>query len=181
MEIKNNNGVVYLTPELAHFVKVGDFLGLDLTGDIASLNESVLDTERLAHYDRVRLRRAFPFSLEDKYISVLDFEQNEIGLIEDIGVFESEQTELIKNELKRVYYSPRVTAIKSVKERLGYAFFSVDSDAGELEIPLRDVYRSLIRIGDDRLVIIDTDGNRYYIDSIKQLDKASQKKLELYV
>ncbi|MBO7148293.1 MAG: DUF1854 domain-containing protein [Clostridia bacterium] len=181
MEIKYNNGVVYLTPELASFVKVGDFLGVDLTGDISRLNESALDAPRLPHYDRVRLRRAFPFSLGDKYISVLDFEQNEIGLIEDISAFPEKQAQLIRNELERVYYSPRVTAIKSVKERLGYAFFAVDSDVGALEIPLRDVYRSLIRIGDDRLVIIDTDGNRYYIDSIKALDKTSQKKLELYV
>jgi hypothetical protein len=39
----------------------------------------------------------------------------------------------------------------------------------------------LLRIGEDKIVIIDVDGNRYYIESIAALDKNSQKKLELYV
>ncbi len=181
MQVKYNNGVVFLTPEFAKFQSFGDFLGLDLSGDLSKLTESELDVERLAHYDRVRLRRAFPFSLEDKYISVLDSDQNEIGLIEDIEAFPESDRELIKKELERVYYSPRILSIRSVKEKLGYAFFSVTSDVGELEIPLRDIYRSIIRIGEDRLVIIDTDGNRYRVDSITALDKSSQKKLELYV
>lgn len=181
MGIKYNNGVVYLTPEFAHFEKCGDFLGLDLSGDLSKLNESTLDVPRSAHYDRVRLRRAFPFSLEEKYVSVLDTEQNEIGLIEDMSVFGEKDIALLREELERVYYSVRILSIKSVKERLGYAFFTVVSDAGELEIPLRDVYRSIIRIGTDKLAIVDTDGNRYYIDSIEALDKSSQKKLELYI
>ncbi|MBQ7821727.1 MAG: DUF1854 domain-containing protein [Clostridia bacterium] len=181
MDTKYNNGVVFLTPETASFVKCGDFLGLDLAGDLEKLNESALDVPRLAHYDRVRLRRAFPFSLGDKYISVLDNDMNEIGLIEDMSVFSDADRSLINEELERVYYSMRILSIKSVKERLGYAFFAVTSDAGDIEIPLRDVYRSLIRIGEDSLAIVDTDGNRYYIDSIKALDKNSQKKLELYI
>ena len=181
MEIQYNNGVVFLTPEMAHFIKSGDFVGLELSGELEKLNESALDLPRLAHYDRIRLRRAFPFSLESEYVSVLDNDMNEIGLIKDISVFPDTDRELICAELERVYYSPRILSIKSVKERLGYAYFAVTSDAGELEIPLRDVYRSLIRIGEDRLAIIDTDGNRYYIDSIKALDKNSQKKLELYI
>jgi L-ribulose-5-phosphate 3-epimerase UlaE len=112
---------------------------------------------------------------------VLDTEQNEIGLIEDIVIFPEEDVKLIREELDRVYYSPRIFKINSIKERLGYAYFNVTSDAGELEIPLRDVFRSLLRIGEDKIVIIDVDGNRYYIESIAALDKNSQKKLELYV
>lgn len=181
MEIKSNNGVIYLTPDFAHFEKCGDFIGLNLEGDLSRLNESVLDVPRKAHYDRVKLRRAFPFSLEEKYVSVLDTEQNEIGLIEDIEIFPEADVKLIKEELDRVYYSPRIFKINSIKERLGYAYFNVTSDAGELEIPLRDVFRSLLRIGEDKIVIIDVDGNRYYIESVEALDKNSQKKLELYV
>ncbi len=181
MEIKYNNGVVYLTPEFAHFKKCGDFLGLDIDGDTSLLRESALDVERKNHYDRIRLRRAFPFTSSENYISVLDSDQNEIGLVEDISAFPEAETALIKEELERVYYSPRILKIKAVKEKLGYAYFNADCDCGELDIPLRDVYRSIIRIGDDRIVIIDVDGNRYYIDSVEALDKKSRKKLEMYV
>ena len=181
MEIKYNNGVVYLTPEIAVFKKSGDFLGLELKGELDNLTESALDVKRQPFYDRVRIRRAFPFSLADKFVSVLDNDQNEIGLIEDIGVFPEEQARLILEELDRVYFCPEILKINSVKERLGYAYFNVVCDTGERDIPLRDVYRSIIRVSDDRIVIIDVDGNRYGISSLKALDKNSMKKLELYL
>ena len=181
MEIKYNNGVVYLTPGLVRFVKCGDFLGLDILADTSLLRESALDIERKGHYDRVRLRRAFPFNSSENYISVLDEDQNEIGLIEDITLFGEAELALIREELARVYYSAQILKIKAVKEKLGYAYFTVCCDNGERDIPLRDVYRSIIRLGEDRLVIIDVDGNRYYIDSVSALDKKSRKKLEMYI
>ena len=181
MDVKYNNGVIYLTPEIASFKQCGDFLGLELMGDIDALVESTLDVKRQPSYDRVRVRRAFPFSLADKYVSVLDNDQNEIGLIEDLCIFPEEQAELIREELKRVYFCPEILKIVSVRERLGYAYFSVVTDVGEREIPLRDVYRSIIRVSDDRIVLIDIDGNRYGISSLKKLDKGSMKKLELYL
>lgn len=181
MDVKYNNGVVYLTPEIASFKKCGDFLGLELRGDLDALTESTLDIKRQPSYDRVRVRRAFPFSLADKYVSVLDNDQNEIGLIEDVSIFPREQAELICAELDRVYFCPEILKIVSVRERLGYAYFSVVTDAGEREIPLRDVYRSIIRVSDDRIVIIDIDGNRYGVSSLKALDKSSMKRLELYL
>ena len=181
MEIKYNNGVIYLTPEIAVFKKCGDFLGLELKGDLDSLTESALDVKRQPFYERVRIRRAFPFSLAERYVSVLDNDQNEIGLIEDISVFPDEQAGLLREELERVYFCPEILKINSVRERLGYAYFGVVCDTGEREIPLRDIYRSIIRVNDDRIVIIDIDGNRYGISSLKALDKNSMKKLELYL
>ncbi len=181
MEVKYNNGVIYLTPEIAQFKRCGDFLGLELKGDLDALTESTLDVKRQPNYDRVRIRRTFPFSLDDKYVSVLDNDQNEIGLIEDVGAFPDDQAELIRAELDRVYFCPEILKILSVRERLGYAYFGVVTSAGEREIPLRDVYRSIIRVSDDRIVLIDVDGNRYSISSLKALDKNSMKKLEMYL
>lgn len=181
MGIKYNNGVVYLTPEFAHFEKNGDFLALRLEGELSRLCENALDVERLAYYDRVKLRRAFPFSLDSRYISVLDTEQNEIGLIEDIEIFGEKERELIKSELERVYFTPKIKTIKSVKDRVGFTYFDVVCDVGEREIPVKDVYKSLLRIGEDKIVLMDADGNRYYIEEISKLDKNSKKKLELYI
>jgi len=181
MDIKTNNTVVYLTPEFTHFVKCSDFLGLDITCDTSLLKESALDIDRKSHYDRVKLRRAFPFTSSENYISVLDEDLNEIGLIEDITVYPEYEIVLIREELERVYYSAHILKIKSVKEKLGYAYFAVQCDCGDIDIPLRDIYRSIIRIGEDRIVMIDVDGNRYYIDSVEALDKKSRKKLEMYI
>ena len=174
-------GVVFLTPDFARFKKCGDFVGLELSGDLSKLASSALEVRRLPSYDRVLLRRAFPFVLKDKYVSVLDTDRSEIGLIEDINIFPREQAELLNAELERVYYCPEILKITSVKERPSHSYFSVVCTDGEKEIPLRDVYRSIIKISDDRLIIIDADGNRYSISSLKALDKNSRRKLELYI
>lgn len=181
MKIKQKNGVVFLTPEFAHFKAHGEFLALELTCELSLLSESELDVPRHEHYDRVRLRRAFPFTLDESFISVFDTEQNEIGLIEDITVFPTDELELLRGELERVYYYPRILSIRSVKEKLGFTYFNVVCDTGELEIPVKDVYRSIIRLGDDSIAIIDNDGNRYRISSLSELAPADRRKLELYI
>ncbi len=177
-----NNGVVNLLPEFAHFEKCGDFLGLCISGDLSKLSESELDLERKPHYDRVRLRRAFPFTEKERFISVLDDDQNEIGLIEDISVFSSEQASLIREELDRVYYLTKIQKIKSVKEKIGRAtYFICENEDGEFEVVLRDVSRTIFKLNDDSVIITDIDSNRYIIESLSALDKKSFKKLEVYM
>lgn len=177
-----NNGVVNLLPEFAHFEKCGDFLGLSITKDLSKYCESELDLERKPHYDRVRLRRAFPFAEKERFISVLDDDQNEIGLIEDISVFPDNQVALIREELDRVYYMTKILKIKSVKEKIGRAtYFLCENENGEFEMVLRDVSRTIFKLSDDSVIITDIDSNRYFIESLSALDKKSLKKLDVYM
>lgn len=181
MEGLYNNGVLFLTPELVKFEKSGDFVKMVFKIDVDKLCTGTLDVKRKREYERVRLRRSFPFALTDEYISVLDEEQNEIGLIKELSVFPNEDIEIVRSELERVYYCPEILKINSVKERLGFAYFDVVCSTGRREIPLKDVHRSMIRVGDDKIIIIDADGNRYTINSVGKLDAKSMKKLEMYI
>ena len=67
--------VFFLTPDNAHFGFENFFLTLDLTKN-----------GETKHYARVILRRAFPFDMPDRYISVLDDAFCEIGMIESIAL-----------------------------------------------------------------------------------------------
>ncbi len=162
--------ILRLTPENAVFSAKNGFPSMTLKKD---------GEEKL--FEKVSLRRSFPFDMLWQYISVLDDEENEIGLIYDIEDFE-EAAELLRTELERRYYEPEISAVISLKERYGFSYWSVKtSDGRTVQFTMQDTFRNIIRAGEDKAILLDVDGNRFVIKSIKALDKKSYKKIELYL
>ncbi len=132
-------------------------------------------------HSRIWLHRAFPFDLLEEYISIQNKDQEEIGLIRSLADFDEEAQKILCGELEHKYYTPKITKIVSLKEAHGYSFWQVESDAGELQFTLQDTFRSLLRVGEDKVFVFDNYGNRYVIESLKGLDRHSLRKIELYL
>ena len=156
---------VWLTPENAVFFSKNGFLYIRYQ-----------EKEQ-----RVRLCRQFPFERLWEYISVLDEEQCEIGIVRDIALFEGAGKELLQTELEHRYYSPVILSIKSVKERYGFSYWKVTTADGEVSFTLHDTYRSIVRAGERRIILLDVDGNRFQIPDVEALDRKSYKKIDLYL
>ena len=188
-EIKNDNfldlaEITYLTKENSRFYrtkngfpaleavlpKFGDDLEAD--GDKTPIKQDL---------GRVFFHRCFPFETPDEYISVLSKEGREYAMIRDLAEMPAEAQEIIRAELDRKYLCPTVTKIKSLKEKLGYSFWEVETDKGDMSFSMHDTYRNIARVGDGMLIINDVDGNRYRIDDVAALDRKSFKKIELYL
>lgn len=129
-------------------------------------------------YPRVALYRAFPFSYEDRYISVRDLEGNEIGMIKELGAFGEETVQLILRELERRYFTPVISRIESIKEEFGYAYWTVDTDAGSRRFTVRDMQLNVVLLSSHHVLIIDVDGNRYDIPDYRELEPKSRKYIE---
>lgn len=135
-----------------------------------------------SNYDRVFLHRAFPFQLKREYISVLDAESNEIGIIFNIEDFGDEAQKLLKTELERKYYEPHIKSVLSLKERYGFSYWNVEtSDGKTVNFTMQDTFRNIIRIGEDKAILLDVDGNRFVIESISALGRKSHRKIEIYL
>ena len=160
-------GLSYLSAEDIVFSKNGEFPA----ARIASGEE----------YDRVWLHRVFPFDLADEFISVQTKDNEEIGIIRRLSDFDGEMQDILKSELERKYFVPKIKKILTLKERRGFSYWKVECDIGEMEISLQDTYRSIMRIGEDRAFINDISGNRFEIESLSALDRKSKKKLEIYL
>ena len=133
-------------------------------------------------YEKVFLHRAFPHELLWEYISVTGDENKEIGLIYNIEDFDTETAQLLKTEIERKYYSPAIREIHTVKERYGFSYWKVAVEDGRtLNFTMQDTFRNIIRIDEDRAMLVDVDGNRYTIVSIAGLDRKSYRKIELYL
>ena len=156
---------VWLTPENATFYMKNDFLHIK--------------TE--SYEGRAHLCREFPFELEWEFISVMNDEQAEVGIIKAISLFDGAGEELLRTELARRYYAPVIDRIIAVKERYGFSYWRVHTAEGNISFTLHDTYRSIIRAGDGRVVLLDVNGNRFEIPNVAALDRKSYKKIELYL
>ena len=107
------------------------------------------------------------------------------GMIEEcyevVEAIDKEDSTLLREELERIYYTPKIRRILSMKERYGFSYWQVDTDDGEVSFTVQDTFRNLLRIGEDRVAVFDVDGNRFEIESLLALDRKSYKKIELYL
>ncbi len=158
----------------------GDNTAVDMKNGFLTVTVTLDGKEK--EYDRVFLHRAFPFHLKWEYISVLDKDSNEIGVIFTIDDFADKAKELLKTELCRKYYEPIIKTIISLKERYGFSYWNVvTSDEREVSFTMQDTFRNIVRVGEDKAILLDVDGNRFVIESISGLDRKSHKKIEIYL
>ena len=130
---------------------------------------------------RVKLIRSYPYSLTDEYICVHDIEDNEIGIIRDLKELDKESLNSANKELQNRYYCPTVTAVKSIKERMGHFYFDVVIDGKSKSFTVRDLTRNLRSANENTLLIFDVDGNRYIIPDQEKIEQKSRRLLEPYL
>lgn len=173
--LKEVVAIKYITKDNAKFNVANDFVSMTVTlpDDDGNMTEKT--------YDRIFLHRAFPFDFPYAYISVLDSDSAEIGLIEDIDAMGEENAKLLRVELDRKYYTPIIKQIISTKDKFGYSYWKILTDEGEMEITLHDTFQSLLKVGGTRIFVNDIDGNRFEIPDIEKLDRQSYRRIELFL
>lgn len=149
-----------------------------------SLSEGGLLTARIPEISfegRAFLSRAFPFRTKDEYISVLNEDKEEIGMIRSLSEFDEETKALLDAELEKKYFAPRIQRIMKLSERFGSSFWDCETNLGPLSFTVKDTNRSILRVSEDRVFVVDHDGCRYEIPSLAALDKKSLGKIEMYL
>ena len=169
---------IMLTPENAVFSRS--------EGGLISLDVTRADGER-EHFERVVVLRSFPITDPDEYIAVREPETrksrrgHEIGLIVHIGIFDEKTVALLNEELDRRYFTPEIHRILSVKEKLGYYYWDVETSAGHVNFVLNNISSNIRILEDERIFIFDIDGNCFQISDVSKLDRNSYRKIEIYL
>ena len=177
--------ITYLTKENAEFYETsGGFLAMKAFLPPKS-EYDLEETEEAApswqDFGRVFLHRAFPYNDPDRYISVLDEDGYEYGIIEVLSRFDEKTISMLNKALNRKYFIPQITKIISIKEQFGFSFWKVMTDKGECEFSVKDTFKSIIRVSEIKIVILDSDGGRFCIEDINALSPSDYKKIELYL
>ncbi len=138
-------------------------------------------------FERVILRRSFPVSAPNEFISVREPDSRkkgrgaEIGMIRDIRIFDEQTLALLNAELELRYFTPEIKKITSVKDKFGYSYWEVDTSAGSVSMVLNNPYSNIRVLEDKRVLISDMDGNAFIITDPKKLDRQSYRFIEVYL
>ena len=169
---------VTLTVDNARFYRSGGgLISLDLKGEGGEVEK----------FERVVAIRSFPITDPDAFISIREPDSAEhekgaeIGIIPDINDFDADSVALLREELDRRYFTPKILKIYSMKEKLGHYYWDVNTDAGKFSFVLRNAGANIRTLEDGRVLIFDIDGNCFEIPDTDKLDKASYRKIEVYL
>ena len=169
---------ITLTPHNASVsLSVGGLLSLTVTKEDGTTEE----------FERVIPVRAFPITDPDSFICIREPDTKkkgrgeEIGMIEALADFDEAAQRLILQELDRRYFTPAIKKIHSLHEKFGYLYFDVTTDAGRSEFIMANPTNSFRTLEDGRIFMYDIDGNCFCVQSPEALDKASLKKIEIYL
>ena len=137
------------------------------------------------HVD-VLVFRTRPITDPNRYVSLRvgarPSEQREIGIIRNLDALAPDQRRLVREELTKRYFIHLITRIRAIREELGFLYWTCDTDKGERQFALpRWDQRSVFRAAKGVWVITDTDGTRYEIPALKQLDAASRALFRRYI
>ena len=138
-------------------------------------------------FERVVIRRSFPVTAPDEFLSVREPDSRikgrgaEIGMIRNVNIFDKDTVKLINDELEVRYFTPEIKKITSAKEKFGYTYWEAETTAGNASIVLNNPFSNIRVLEDMSIFISDMDGNCFVIPDPSKLDKLSYKYIEIYI
>jgi len=138
-------------------------------------------------FERVVIRRSFPVTAPDEFLSVREPDTrakgrgSEIGMIRNINIFDKKTVDLINAELEIRYFTPVIHRITSAKEKFGYNYWEAETSAGKVSIVLNNPFSNIRVLEDGRIYIFDMDGNCFLIPDPTKLDRLTYRTIEIYL
>jgi hypothetical protein len=130
-----------------------------------------------APIENVALFRAFPLSGPERYVSVRNEKNEEMGVIVEPAKLDPDSRKIVEEEMHRRYVVPVVRRLLWIRERFEIVECKVETDRGVCQFSARNLRESVLHPHPGRYILTDVDGNRYDIPDIKALPLASQVQL----
>lgn len=158
----------YIDNDMAHFVKRGR----------STVDMELFDGRR---FENLQPKRLFPLSGLMMYITLLDADGVEAAIIRDLASLPKEERDVIEECLDEYYFIPKITRIDSLVEKFGLLTLEVMTDKGPVKIEARGIVHSFKLVHGSRVLIRDTNDNRYEIPDLFALDRRSQQIIDSYL
>ena len=139
----------------------------------------LVDADGVRH-ESVEPVRGFPISDPDRWISICDAQGRELAYVEDLSALPAETRSVLERDLARREFVPLIRRILSVPADTEPTQWEVETDRGATRFML-NTGDDVRRLSADRALVIDSQGVRYLVDDLSQLDATSRRILERYL
>ena len=123
--------------------------------------------------EKLEPRRLFPVSGLTKYITLLDENGKEQAIIRNVDALMPDSKNVIKECLQEYYLVPKILKLIDINEKLGMLKWTVETDRGTHTFEIRNRHSDIKMLYDGRVLVKDSNDNRYEIADYKSLDKHS--------
>lgn len=146
--------------------------------DITHVDMELYDGSK---FENLEPHRLFPLSGLEKYITLLDGEGIERAIIRDLNTLPLVEREIIEGCLEEYYLIPKVTKINECREKYGVLSIDVETDRGPALIEIRNILHGVKLLYGIRVLLRDTNDNRYEIPDLRLLDKRSRQMIDMFL
>ena len=127
-------------------------------------------------------RRLFPITKTDMYITLLDDEEREVAFVRDLEELDPLSRTALEECFREYYMIPHITRLWESEEKFGSLKWRVETDRGEVEFRIQNRHSDIKRLwGTNRVIIRDSNDNRYEIRDVEQMDAHSRRLLFAYL
>lgn len=128
----------------------------------------------------VRVRRAFPWSEPDRFLSLRDHEDTEVAIVTDPAQLDPDSRRALEQALVQAGFVFRITAVREIDEEVEIRTWRVETRQGPRSFQTRlDDWPRLLP--DGGLLIRDVAGDLYHLDDPTRLDRHSRELLWSFV
>ena len=125
-------------------------------------------------FEGLEPRRLFPMSGLTRYITLLDEDLKEKAIIRDLEHLDSDSRSAVEACLNEYYLIPKITEVVSITEKFGVLTWNCMTDHGARSFRIRNRHSDIKRLYDGRVLVRDSNDNRYEIENVFALSKRSQ-------
>ena len=127
-------------------------------------------------------RRLFPLSNLTMYITLLDENEKEVAFVRDFSELDDNSAKTLEECFSEYYLIPKITSLLNSSDKFGSLKWTVISDRGKITFRIRNRHNDIKLIhGTNRILIRDSNDNRYEIVDYTTMDKHSQYLLFSYL
>lgn len=127
-------------------------------------------------------RRLFPFTNPNMYITLLDKDERELGFVRDLAELDEPSVKALEACFTEYYLIPKITRVLLCEEKFGSIKWQVETDRGSITFRIRSRHSDIKKMhGSNRIIVRDTNDNRYEIPDYTALDAHSVHLLFSYL
>ncbi len=155
-----------------------------INGDEVRITNAQFNLVNMEHangmkWSELEPKRLFPLSGLDKYISLLDTSGHEVAIIRSLDTLMPESRHAVEKALAEYYLIPKIQEIIDRTEKYGVLKWTVMTDYGRRKFDIKNRQSDIKVLYDGRVLVRDSDDNRYEIPDLDTLDTKSKRLLAL--
>ncbi len=130
-------------------------------------------------FEKAEARRLFPTTGPNKYITLLDEDGHELAVIRDLDNLMPDSARAVREVLEEYYLIPRILSITKVDNKPSGCYVQAKTDHGDCAFKIQNRQHDIKCLFDCRVLIRDSNDNRYEIPDYRTLDRKSLDGLQL--